>query len=357
MLLALDSCFNACSVAVYDPAQQRVLASAHHTMARGQAEVLGPMVGEVLADAGLAPPRLTSVAVTHGPGTFTGLRIGLAYAEGLAMACGIPLLGIDSLTATAASFLGGSSRLAVVYHAGNSGLFYLAAWEGDRHTPPCLLDQRGVEAALAGTGWLVAGDAAEGVAAMLLGARVLPAATPRAGDFAAFAAGLSPAHHVARPLYLRAPDAKPQRQAVVTIRQAVGDDLPRLAALHAASFSSPWTVTSLADVLALPGAGALVATLAETIYGFVQFQWVAGEAEINTLCVLPEARRQGFGRDLLDGLEAHLRGLGTRRIFLDVAEGNGAARALYAAKGYVPNGLRRAYYQDGQDALLLVRDI
>ncbi len=100
-ILALDSAANACSVAVW--AKNNVCAARLETMERGQAEALAPMVAAVVEEANSAIPgglaELDGVAVTTGPGTFTGVRIGLAMAKALALPCGIPVIGLSTFDA------------------------------------------------------------------------------------------------------------------------------------------------------------------------------------------------------------------------------------------------------------------
>jgi len=95
VILAIDSATTGCSVCVVRGAD--VLARAAQEMARGQAEVLIPMVQEVLAQADLCAQDLNAIAVTNGPGAFTGLRIGLAAARGLALALNLPCVGVTTL--------------------------------------------------------------------------------------------------------------------------------------------------------------------------------------------------------------------------------------------------------------------
>ncbi|BAE53260.1 Inactive homolog of metal-dependent protease, putative molecular chaperone [Paramagnetospirillum magneticum AMB-1] len=96
----MDSSTSACSAALW--ADGTVLARRLSPMARGQSEALLPMVAEVMAEAGLSFADLGLLAVTVGPGAFTGLRIGLAAARGLALATGLPLVGVTTTEAVAA---------------------------------------------------------------------------------------------------------------------------------------------------------------------------------------------------------------------------------------------------------------
>ncbi|OYQ32417.1 tRNA (adenosine(37)-N6)-threonylcarbamoyltransferase complex dimerization subunit type 1 TsaB [Niveispirillum lacus] len=97
--LGLDTATSACAVALWDQRSQQTLAVRAETMQRGLAEKLVPMVQTVLADAGKSFSDLSRIGVTVGPGTFTGLRVGLAAARGFALAAGCPLVGVTTLEA------------------------------------------------------------------------------------------------------------------------------------------------------------------------------------------------------------------------------------------------------------------
>ncbi|MEM7169234.1 MAG: tRNA (adenosine(37)-N6)-threonylcarbamoyltransferase complex dimerization subunit type 1 TsaB [Pseudomonadota bacterium] len=99
-LLALDSASGSCSAAIWHDGD--VLASCHEVMERGQSERLVPMIGEVMSMTHLDFSHIQAIAVTRGPGAFTGVRIGLATARALALAWDLPLLGVSSLEAAAA---------------------------------------------------------------------------------------------------------------------------------------------------------------------------------------------------------------------------------------------------------------
>lgn len=125
----------------------------------------------------------------------------------------------------------------------------------------------------------------------------------------------------------------------------------RLAALHATAFDAPWTAAALADLLGQAGVFAV-----EAPEGFVLMRGVADEAEVLTLAVRPEARGRGLGGQLLAQGVARARAQGAARVFLEVAEDNAAALALYRRSGFAEAGRRRGYYgrPDGsrRDALL-----
>ncbi|MCK8783249.1 GNAT family N-acetyltransferase [Roseomonas sp. NAR14] len=138
------------------------------------------------------------------------------------------------------------------------------------------------------------------------------------------------------------------------MRAAGAADAPSLAALHALAFpAEKWGPDAIALMLELPGTVALQ----RPGEGFVLLRAAAGEAEILTLAVAPAARRRGCGGALLAAALAAAAALGALAMFLEVAAGNAAARALYAAAGFTQVGLRRRYYADRSDALVLRRDL
>jgi tRNA threonylcarbamoyl adenosine modification protein YeaZ len=214
-VLALDTALAACSVAVFDT-KRGILASVSLPMRRGHAEALLPQIEQTMEEAGLRFSDLDRVAVTVGPGSFTGLRVGVSAARGIALAAGKPAVGITTLAAFAAPALivaqgvpvlavidarnnqvyvqsfgdGGSvpepriARLAEaldlatagpVRIAGSGAGLLIAAWPQDR-SPPLAVDT---------------GDAPDVQWVARLGATASLDAAPK-------------------PFYLRAPDARPQ---------------------------------------------------------------------------------------------------------------------------------------------------
>jgi tRNA threonylcarbamoyladenosine biosynthesis protein TsaB len=124
-LLAVDTALGACSVAVLDG--ETILAHRFEEMARGHAEALAPMVEATMRQAGIGFAALESLAVTTGPGTFTGQRVGLAFMRGLRVALKKPLIGITTLEAMA--FATGAERAAAIHDAKRDEA-YLLLWEG-----------------------------------------------------------------------------------------------------------------------------------------------------------------------------------------------------------------------------------
>ena len=129
---------------------------------------------------------------------------------------------------------------------------------------------------------------------------------------------------------------------------------PLLAAIHAASFAAAeaWTVATFAAQLAMPPVFGLIDGP-----GFVLARVAADEAEILTIAVHPDGRRHGHALRLLEAAEIEAADRGAAMMFLEVARTNAAARALYSVAGYTEAGLRRGYYSDGGDALVLRRTL
>lgn len=209
LVLGLDTCLSSCSVAVLDG--ERVLASAREVMARGHQERLAPMAQQVMAGAGLAFDRLDRIAVTVGPGSFTGLRVGIAFAKGLALALDLPAVGIGTLEALAAEAGQDSGGLVFPAIDARRGQLYLQAFEDGRALmAPDALTAEIAAARLAeislGRPFTLVGSGAALLGDVAPGARIVPAEGADARHVARLAATRDPAP--LKPLYLRAPDAK-----------------------------------------------------------------------------------------------------------------------------------------------------
>jgi tRNA threonylcarbamoyladenosine biosynthesis protein TsaB len=222
-LLAMDAAGAACSVALWS--EGAVAARRFSAMARGQSEQLVPMIGAVMAEWGGGFEALDAIAVTTGPGGFTGVRIGLATARGLALARGLPLIGVTSFEVAAAAVSAGERhgrQVLAVIDSKRSELFYQRF---DAELVPlgaaaeiALAD---LAAALAPGPLVVAGDAATAALAALQTAGrgdVIGAAAAGPADAAYLAeraALRDPAAGpgVVRPVYLRPPDVTPPKPA------------------------------------------------------------------------------------------------------------------------------------------------
>jgi tRNA threonylcarbamoyladenosine biosynthesis protein TsaB len=206
IILALDTCLGACSVALRRDGV--TLGALSEPTARGHQERLAPMTRDLMAGSGLEFTALDRVGVTVGPGSFTGLRVGLAFAKGLAFALRRPCVGVGTLEALAAGLGNGGPRAAVI-DAGR-GRVYIQLFDGAASlSGPDILSLETAAARLveiyASAGVTLTGPGAHLLAGALPGAVVRAQAAPDPRAVAALAA-LAP-EAPPRPLYLRPPDA------------------------------------------------------------------------------------------------------------------------------------------------------
>jgi tRNA threonylcarbamoyl adenosine modification protein YeaZ len=221
-LLAIDTAFEACSVGVAIGDAKPVVRSA--IVHRGHAERLMPMIGDAMAEAGLAFADLDRIAVTVGPGSFTGLRVGIAAARGLALVTGAEAVGIGTLAVHAeeARAAGGPGPILAVLAAGRGEVYGQSfAADGSEASPPEIGPPERF-ARLIGADTVVVGSGADALAAVVGQARAARIVHRRsAPDIAALlrlARIAPPPTEAPRPLYLRPPDAKPQAAAAFARR-------------------------------------------------------------------------------------------------------------------------------------------
>jgi ribosomal-protein-alanine N-acetyltransferase len=139
---------------------------------------------------------------------------------------------------------------------------------------------------------------------------------------------------------------------LIEIRAAYAANASAIAAIHAACFAKSWDAAEIGQFLGVPGCVALVASTspAQAPQGFLIVRSAGDEAELLTLAVDPACRRLGLASALLAAATAALRGAGSKRLFLEVDQGNSAARGLYQSLGAVVVGRRPRYYEHGADA-------
>jgi len=207
-ILAVDTALGACSAALLD--DERVLAHRFEAMDRGHAERLAPMVDEIVREAEVDFASLDRLAVTAGPGTFTGQRVGLAFMRGLRIALHRPLIGITTLAAMAAQAKTETgAEIAIALHDARRDEIYL---EIENRLPPSVLPFDDVIAllhAVADDNVALAGTAASRVCDALANRFLLSSVRqPDALWVARLALTADATDAAPRPLYLRAPDAK-----------------------------------------------------------------------------------------------------------------------------------------------------
>jgi len=217
LILAIDTALDACAAAVLDTEAGQLIAQESQAMKRGHAEALMPLIGRVIAASGTAFASLGRIAVTTGPGSFTGLRVGLSAARGIALAANIPVVGVTTLTAYAAPIVSQNAEhpvISVIDARHDHVYLQVVGGNGSALVRPCVAPMaEALNACRFGAPHVV------GNAASLLAERWPSDAVPpvkvdmqSAPDIAWvgwLGAAVSPNTAPARPFYLRAPDAKP----------------------------------------------------------------------------------------------------------------------------------------------------
>jgi len=207
LTLVLDTALNACAAAV--SRDGHILSHASEAMQRGHQERLAPMVEAVMQSSGAGFDALDRIGVTVGPGSFTGLRVGLAFAKAMSLALDIPCIGVNSLEALAA---GRPGFVAAAIAAKGDQLYLQAFLDGTALMAPDVLDTAvavarivelwsGAEATLVGSG-------ASELVGILPGAAIAEAQTADICALANLIERRPSSTARPRPLYLRPPDAK-----------------------------------------------------------------------------------------------------------------------------------------------------
>lgn len=224
LILAIDTALDACAAGVLDTDAGRLIAQESLVMKRGHAEALMPLIARVIRDSGITFAALDRIAVTTGPGSFTGLRVGLSAARGIALAANKPVVGVTTLNAYAAPVVSQNAEQPVIsaIDARHDHVYFQAVSGngGSLIRPRVAPIEEALAASKFGAPHLV------GNAAKILGQRwpadapqpfrVDPQPAPDIAWVAWLGAAVNPNTAPARPFYLRAPDAKPP-----------GDPLPK----------------------------------------------------------------------------------------------------------------------------------
>src|SRR6266852_1760771 len=220
-VLAIDTALGACSAAVLDMNRGGITASETLTMTRGHAEALMPLIARVMDLAEIEFSELDRIAVTTGPGSFTGLRVGISASRGIALAAGKPAIGLSTLAGFAAPLIAedDSTNVVAAIDARHDHVYLQVCGSGGRTlvSPRIATLRDAVRAAITGPARVIGSGAGLLATAwpkgtdppVLFDDRGAPDITWIARLGAAAAEGYGPP----RPLYLRAPDAQPQDAA------------------------------------------------------------------------------------------------------------------------------------------------
>lgn len=225
-VLAIDTALGACSACILDAGAAEPLARETIPMERGHAEALLPLIDRLSSSVDGGFESLDRVAVTVGPGSYTGLRVGIAAARGIGLAADIPVVGVATLSAFLAPLMTGERRglFTAAIDAKHGQIYIQAIAVGGRTIiPPSLMGYRDAVRLLGSGPLIVTGSAAATLAAeaRAQGVEAIIGDSPLAPDIAWVArlgALADPAQALPKPLYLREPDAKPQDGARIARR-------------------------------------------------------------------------------------------------------------------------------------------
>jgi len=219
-VLAIDTALEVCAAAVLDTEQGKV-ASESVPMLRGHAEALMPLIGRVMAQANMAFSALDRIAVTTGPGSFTGLRVGISAARGIALAAGKPAIGLTTLAAYAAPYIAHDDKtaVAVAIDARHQHVYLQVFGPGGRTLiAPRIASVADAARSAAHAPVRIVGTGATMLAAAWPPREPMPTVVDdrRAPDIVwvgRLAVAADEGAGEPKPLYLRAPDAQPQDAA------------------------------------------------------------------------------------------------------------------------------------------------
>lgn len=409
IVLAVDTSTDmlACAVGRVEGERVELLAAGDHLCRRHANEELVNTCAGVLERAGLTRGDVDCVLVGRGPGSFTGVRIGIATAKGLVCGLERPLFGASTLDAVAwgvwksgvrglVGVIGDAMRREVypgLYRVDESGpvrLFEVetvvkatdavAAWAERPDAGEIILAGDGLakyraQYEEAGFSRFASEDAWHPVGEGLI--RAATAAGTFDGESAVPANSGDPA--LVLPVYTRLSDAEENEAkrlglaspATVTttgcddaladrhlqLRPANANDPAALAALELEVFGdsnhTPWSENLFADDLALPGHIWWVAHDEGSIVGYAGGVVAGGEIQIDNVAVAPSRRREGIAARLLARVTYDAQMLGATTSVLEVDVDNAAAQELYAGLGYAEVGRRPNYYGQGHDALIM----
>jgi len=220
-VLAIDTALDACAAAVLDTSHGGITAHETLAMTRGHAEALMPLIARVMDAAAIAFADLDRIAVTTGPGSFTGLRVGISACRAIALATGKPAIGLSTLAGLAAPLIAenDSTHVVAAIDARHDHVYFQIFGTGGRTlVAPRIATLRDATRAAIAAPTRIVGSAANLLAqAWPKGADPpLLAETrgaPDVGWVARLGAAASEGFGPPKPLYLRAPDAQPQDAA------------------------------------------------------------------------------------------------------------------------------------------------
>ncbi|MEN9736726.1 MAG: hypothetical protein RL129_1437, partial [Actinomycetota bacterium] len=273
--------------------------------------------------------NLDLVAVGMGPGPFTGLRSGIAFAQSFALAKQIPWVGVASLDALSMQFI--ESEFIVQVDARRKEVFYSIYKDGKP-----------------------TGDAQVGPLAALAHYN-LPIHTGFPDPL--HIATLAQHQNIAEPIYVRRPDAYPAPKGV-KFRGITQLDLVEIAAIEKESFEiDPWSIDQIKSEYVAPGRFYIVAEFEGRVIGYAGIVKRGESGDVLTISVAKAHRRKGIGRELLRRLIDWARTNKCEAMMLEVRVGNEEATPLYTSFGFMEISRRTNYYGPNRDAIIMRKEL
>lgn len=386
-ILAIDSSGLTATAALVE--EERTIAEYTVDYKKTHSQTLLPMISNMMQMIDMDASEVDAIAVSGGPGSFTGLRIGSATAKGLGLALGKPLIHVPTVDAMAYSVYGCQDIICPIMDARRNqvytGLYTFTVKDEENGTNTVreyvfriLRMQMAVPVSDLvrrlnnyGRPVVFLGDGVPVYRDMLLDTLKVPctftpsymnrqrAAVVGALGLRYFKAGNfeSAAEH--KPEYLRVSQAERERaekekNAVMELRKMTMEDAAITAEMEHQLFEDAWSEKSVIETWQQPATVCLIAEKAGRTAGYLLAYTAAGEAEIARIGVIKEMQRQGAGRALIAELKKLCREENITKILLDVRESNKAARALYESAGFREDGVRQNFYDNPkEDAILM----
>lgn len=388
-VLAIDSSGLTATVAVVE--EDRTIAEYTIDYKKTHSQTLLPMIDEMAKMIDMDLSEIDAIAVSGGPGSFTGLRIGSATAKGLGLAFGKPLIHIPTVDGLAYQVFGCEDIICPIMDARRNqvytGLYTFSTKagmkEGTHKVEPVFqvmrmqmavsleelirrLNTYGRPVVFLGDGVPVYKDIIDKYIQVPYSYAPSYMNRQRAAVVGAlgiryFKAGKIETAMEHEPDYLRVSQAERERaerekNAEVVTRYLRMEDAAAAAELERQCFSDPWSEKSVLDTVNLPNTICIAAEKAGRMIGYLLAYEAADEAEIVRVAVEKEARRQGAGSLLMLKLENVCEDRKINKILLDVRESNEVARSFYKGKGFAEDGIRQSFYDaPKEDAILMSR--
>lgn len=402
-IAAIESSGLVASVAIMQ--DETLLAEYTVNYKKTHSQTLLPMLEELKRMTELDLDTLHAIAVSAGPGSFTGLRIGSATAKGLGLALGIPIIPVPTLDALAYNLYGTDALICPIMDA-RRGQVYTAVYRFGQGEigATCAQDAEAKRQEAAGSKRQETADSkrletllescavpieeiAEKVnvlgaehhkSVIFLGDGV-PVFRDRLGELLNVPFSFAPPHRSMQsaaslaalgmvryregvsvsaaehaPVYLRASQAERERNEAVTIRRMREEDLEQVCRLEEENFSMPWSLSAFREMVNHPDAYYFVAVDRDRVCGTCGIRNLAGEGELTNVVIREEYRGSGLGQRLIGEALHEAREAGMHAFTLEVRKSNAAAIHVYEKLGFRSEGIRPNFYEKpAEDAVIM----